>query len=91
MKGFFSKEQLQMKGGEMKGVSCATCGLYKNAITPRMKPYGNFKKGIMVIGESPAQEDDKRGKPFQSKGGRLLQRKGQVLRGKMDSCRRRHS
>lgn len=75
MKGFFSKEQFQVKGGEMKGVSCASCGLYKNAITPRMKPYGNFKKGIMVIGESPAQEDDKRGKPFQSKGGRLLQRK----------------
>lgn len=75
MKGFFSKEQTQLKGGEVKGFSCATCGLYKNAITPRMKPYGNFKKGIMVIGEAPAQEDDKKGKPFHSQGGRFLQRK----------------
>ena len=69
MKGFFSKEQLQVKGGEMKGVSCASCGLYKNAITPRMKPYGNFKKGIMVIGESPPRRMTKKGNHFKVKEG----------------------
>lgn len=59
----------------MKGISCAACGLYKSCQTPKMEPYGGFKKQIMVIGEAPVQEDDKKGKPFQSQGGGLLQRK----------------
>lgn len=79
MRGFFSKDQVQLIGGETKGMSCATCGLYKTALTPKMEPYGDFRKKIMIVGESPAQEDDKKGKPFQSKGGRLFQRKCQQL------------
>lgn len=75
MKGFFSKQETQLIGGETKGFSCATCGMYREVQTPRMKPYGNFKKEIMVIGEAPVWEDDKKGKPFQSQGGRFLQRK----------------
>ena len=78
MKGFFSKEQTQTKG-QIKGFSCASCGLYKYAHTPKMQPYGNFKKGIMVIGEAPVYEDDQKGKPFHSKGGKLLQRKFKQL------------
>jgi uracil-DNA glycosylase family 4 len=75
MKGFFSKQETQLAGGEVKGFSCANCGLYKKANTPRMKPYGKFKKGIMVIGEMPVEADDKKGKPFHSQGGRFLQKK----------------
>jgi uracil-DNA glycosylase family 4 len=78
MKGFFSKEQTQTKG-QMKGFSCASCGLYKYALTPKMLPYGNFKKKIMVIGEAPVHEDDRKGKPFHSRGGRLLQQKFKQL------------
>ena len=79
MKGFFSKDQVQLIGGETKGMSCATCGLYKTALTPKMEPYGDFRKKIMVIGESPVHDDDEKGKPFHSKGGRLLQRKFKQL------------
>jgi len=75
MKGFFSKNQVQLKGGEMKGLSCAACGLYQSALTPKMEPYGDFKKKIMVLGEAPVHDDDKKGKPFQSKGGKKLQRR----------------
>lgn len=78
MKGFFSKEQTQTKG-QMKGFSCASCRLYKYAFTPKMQPYGNFKKGIMVIGEAPGESEDKRGKPWQGKAGRALQRKCKEL------------
>lgn len=75
MEGFFSKQETQLKGGELKGLSCAACGLYKTAKNPRMQPHGKGKKGIMVIGDVPAEEDDRRGKPWQGKAGRLLQRK----------------
>ena len=78
MKGFFSKEQTQTKG-QIKGFSCASCGLYKYALTPKMQPYGNFKKGIMVIGEAPGEDEDRRGKPWQGKMGRVLRRKYKEL------------
>lgn len=79
MRGFFSKESTQPKGGEMRGFSCASCGLYKSVLTPKMEPYGNFRKGIMVIGEAPGEDEDRRGKPWQGKDGRILQRKYKQL------------
>jgi uracil-DNA glycosylase family 4 len=39
-----------------------------------MEPYGNFKKGIMNIGEAPGEMEDESGKPFQGKTGQLLQK-----------------
>ncbi|KKL17127.1 hypothetical protein LCGC14_2488660, partial [marine sediment metagenome] len=38
-----------------------------------MEPYGNFKKKVMIIGEAPGAEEDRTGKPWQGKTGRLLQ------------------
>lgn len=54
--------------------TCTACGLYQNCISKRMKPTGSFKKGIMFIGESPSEMDDRLGAPFQGKTGMLLQR-----------------
>lgn len=80
MRGFFTKEQVQSPYKSEKGIhSCASCGLYKSVLAPRMKPYGNFKKGIMVIGEAPGEDEDKKGKPWQGKMGRALQRKYKQL------------
>jgi uracil-DNA glycosylase family 4 len=39
-----------------------------------MRPYGNFGKKILVIGESPGEVEDEKGKPWQGKTGQLLQR-----------------
>jgi len=44
-----------------------------------MKPVGNFKKGILNIGESPEMVDDEVGKPFQGKNGRILKRMFHML------------
>jgi len=80
MKGFFTKEQAQSPYRSEKGIhSCVSCGLYKSAETPRMSAYGNFKKGIMVIGEAPGKEEDSAGAPWQGKMGRVLQRKYKQL------------
>ncbi len=76
MKGFFDKESIQNSttGGTELFHSCAKCGLYKDCLTPDMKPCGNFKKGILNIGEAPGEIEDRRGKPWQGKAGRRLKR-----------------
>lgn len=71
--GFFTKQQTaSTTRPDGKALSCASCGLYKNAHSPKMKPYGNFKKEIMCIGEYPREVEDIRGKPFQGRDGALL-------------------
>lgn len=39
-----------------------------------MKPFGNFKKGILNIGEAPGEWEDRKGKQWQGKVGQLLQK-----------------
>lgn len=74
MSGFFTKKETESKSRpEGKVLSCVACGLYQHANTPRMKPFGNFKKGILNIGEAPGAHEDRRGKQWQGKTGRLLQ------------------
>jgi len=72
--GFFTAKQTESKSRpDGKTYSCASCGLYKNCKTPKMEPYGKFKRGILVIGEAPGKTEDQRGHPWQGKAGRLLQ------------------
>ena len=75
MKGFFTLHETQSinrPGGKVH--SCSSCGLGKNIETPKMKPYGNFKKHILIISDYPSQTDDEKGKPLQDNLGRLLSR-----------------
>ena len=52
--GFFTKKETESKSRpDGKTYSCVSCGLHKNTDNPKQKPKGNFKKEIMVIGESP--------------------------------------
>ena len=74
MKGFFNKKDLETDQIACTPISCASCGLYKDCNTPKMEPYGKFKKGILIIGTAPGDTDDKKGKPWQGKYGRLLKR-----------------
>jgi uracil-DNA glycosylase family 4 len=75
MKGFFtSKETKSDSRPDGKTYSCASCSLYKDCKTPRMKPFGNFNKGILNIGEAPGETEDVRGRQWQGKTGQLLQK-----------------
>ena len=74
IEGFFTKKEVESTsrlGG--KTLSCISCGLYKQCTTPKMEPYGNFKKRILNIGEAPGETEDRKGKPWQGKAGKLLQ------------------
>lgn len=73
MEGFFTKKETASKTRpDGKSYSCAACGLYRDCKNPRIKPYGNFKKKILNIGEAPGEYEDLKGKPWQGKTGRLL-------------------
>ena len=73
IEGFFTRKETESKsrpGGKVQ--SCVSCGLYKNCQSPKMEPFGNFKKRILNIGEAPGEYEDRNGKPWQGKMGRLL-------------------
>lgn len=72
MEGFFSKKQFEVAID--KKFTCITCGLFKFCESPKMHPVGEFKKGIMNIGEFPSSMDDENGELFTSKNGRILKR-----------------
>jgi len=69
MSGFF-----EIKKSVQKVKTCSDCRLLENCNSPRMKPYGSFKKGIMTIGEAPGYFEDSVGKPWQGITGNLLNR-----------------
>lgn len=70
--GFYPKKERKPRAGT-KDYSCSSCGLYKDCLSPRMLPYGNFKKGIMNIGEAPGEREDELNMPWQGRTGRLLE------------------
>ncbi len=72
--GFFTKKEVESKSRPSGKInSCASCGLYKHVKFPKMAPYGEFRKEIMIVGEAPGEYEDLNGKPWQGKAGKLLQ------------------
>lgn len=73
MQEFFSKKETELKARpDGKSYTCVQCGLHRDCRSPKMKPYGNFKKKILNIGEAPGEMEDQAGKPFQGKTGTAL-------------------
>ena len=50
---------------------CELCGLSKTR-TNTVFGEGNFKAGLMFVGEAPGRDEDLQGKPFVGKAGKLL-------------------
>jgi uracil-DNA glycosylase len=75
MEGFWTSKQTESKTRpDGKALTCISCGLSKQCKSPKIQPYGNFKKKILIIGEAPGEVEDARGKPWQGKTGKLLRR-----------------
>jgi uracil-DNA glycosylase family 4 len=57
---------------------CVSCGLAKRCGTPFIKPYvpAGWESGrrILLLGEGPGGDEDKAGRPFVGRAGKLLQR-----------------
>ncbi len=74
MTGFFSSSEIQRDRPIGFVSRCGACGLHKRCESPKMEPYGEGRKRVLVVGEAPGQHEDEEGRPFIGKAGRLLRR-----------------
>lgn len=80
--GFFNRDELEelttkphAKPGKKRPLTCEGCGLYKGVRSPKMKPSGDGKAGILVLAEAPGEDEDKTGTQLVGKVGQYLERK----------------
>jgi len=72
MRGFFSSSTVQRDSPGTLIPRCGACGLYRTCKSPKMRPYGKGRMGILVVGEAPGQKEDEKGRPFIGKAGQHL-------------------
>ena len=65
MSGFFTKKETESKTVlPGKAQSCIACNLMKGCKSPRMQPWGNFKKRILIVTDTLNRADDAKGQPL---------------------------
>lgn len=75
MKGFYhSSELIQVAPRSSLIPKCGECGLKKGCLTPKMKPHGEGRRGVLVVGEAPGAEEDKKGRQFVGDTGQYLRK-----------------
>lgn len=72
MQGFFASSLVHKERPTGLVPKCGACGLYKKCNTPKMKPYGKGRRGVLVVGEAPGETEDDEGRPFIGKAGQFL-------------------
>lgn len=72
--GFFTKDRLKSKPPPPLVARCGACGLFKGCQSPKMKPYGEGHRRVLLLGEAPGKDEDEQGRPFVGKAGQRLRR-----------------
>lgn len=72
MQGFFPQSAVRSEKPEGLIPRCGSCGLYLQCNSPKMPPSGDGKRRIMIVGEAPGANEDKRGMPFVGNSGDYL-------------------
>lgn len=73
--GFFSEDTYTRRKPALKKSSmCGMCKLFKTCNTPKMKPVGKGRKGILIIGECVSLKEDKSGGFVMGSPGALLKK-----------------
>lgn len=80
--GFFSTEDTEIIRGDEAPVirgsnkplkaSCEDCGLSHDCITPHMPLSGKGRRKVLIVGEAPGKEEDRKGTQFVGPSGQLL-------------------
>ena len=70
--GFFTARDFKINNPAALGEGCGKCRLYKGRVSPRIKPFGEMRKGIMLLGEGPGYNEDQQGIPFVGDSGKFL-------------------
>jgi uracil-DNA glycosylase family 4 len=66
--GFFSPTQLASKSSVPMLPQCGRCGLYRYCDSPKMPVYGDGRRKILVVGQSPGAHEDRQHRPFSPDG-----------------------
>lgn len=74
MKGFFAQSSVLSQAPVSMLPKCGACGLYKGCQSPKMRPSGRGKLGILIVGEAPGRTEDETGKQFIGKAGERLEK-----------------
>lgn len=74
MKGFFSASVMITKAPTARFPKCEACGLFKLCQSPKIEVAGEGKKKILIVGEVPGNEEDKKGKFFVGEEGDILRK-----------------
>lgn len=72
--GFFSDREKQRSKTVGEIPRCGACKLNRGCRSPNMEVVGEGRRRLMVVGEAPGQEEDRRGRPFIGQAGQLLQK-----------------
>ena len=70
----FSIEPVAVDQQTRRTLSCVSCGLFRGVNTPRMPPWGDFRRRLLTVGEGPGKTEDRVGRPWQGRTGKLLDR-----------------
>lgn len=73
MEGFFSWDKIQKSAPTGLIPKCGSCGLYRKCNSPKMEPWGEGARKVLIVGDFPGETEDERGRPFVGKGGQLLE------------------
>lgn len=69
---FFSPSLTITKPPPARHPECGKCGLLGKCESPKMPVSGKGRRGIMIVGEAPSENDDARNKPFTDGRGERL-------------------
>lgn len=72
MTGFFAPSEVQREKPVGLVPKCGACGLYLKCHSPKIKPYGEGRRRVLVVGEAPGQTEDEEDRPFIGKAGQFL-------------------
>lgn len=72
--GFFPSSTLVGKPPVPLVPRCGLCQLYQHCTSPKMPVWGQGKKRVLICGESPAETEDREGRPFAGKAGEYLRK-----------------
>src|ERR1022692_2317444 len=71
--GFFNKTGVTSSKKPLALVpQCGSCGLYQTCLSPKMPVSGGGRRGILVVGESPGETEDRENTQFVGKTGNYL-------------------
>lgn len=73
MAGFFKTITKELSA-PIKTTGCASCGLSRGPLHPKMEPSGDGKKGILIIAEGPGKDEDERNTQLIGKVGQRLRK-----------------